>query len=89
MERFYTSLEKRLGGWNRRKFRAKIRQGNGRGVGLGLFGDISGERKEGRENGCWENDGLAGGFREKIVGGRDEGKFCYSSWLRNEIIFGD
>lgn len=38
-------------------------------MGLGLFGDISGERKEGRENGCWENDGLAGGFREKIVGG--------------------
>lgn len=50
-------------------------------VGFGSFWRYFG-REKGRkgENGCWEDDGLAGGFREKIVaGGRDEGKFCYSS----------
>lgn len=62
-------------------------------VGFGSFWRYFG-REKGRkgENGCWEDDGLAGGFREKIVaGGEGRGKVLLFvvSWLRNGIIFGD
>ena len=45
-------------------------------VGFGSFWRYFG-REKGRKgkNGCWEDDGLAGGFREKIVaGGEGRGK---------------
>lgn len=73
--------------WRDHEFREEIRWlesekvsgkdsgGKRKGGGFGSFWRYFG-REKGRENGCWENDGLAGGFREKIVGeeGRGRGK---------------
>lgn len=64
---------------------AKIR-GNVEGGGFGSFWRYFGREKGGRKKER-ENDGLAGGFGEKIVEGK--GKFCYSLSLpERDYIWG-
>lgn len=67
----------------RRKFRGRR---FGEGVGFGSFWRYFGREKGGRKKER-ENDGLAGGFGEKIVEGK--GKFCYSLSLpERDYIWG-